>query len=103
MTKFDCTLDKPKSLKSESVNIKRLEYFCVLIHVICIVTVVLFHLLKKQDSSFSHRPHAPLRTYLTHAAMLEHVKRSFLHASYIWKQAIMPSGGTRFFQLGIGM
>ena len=49
----------------------------------------MLRLLKKQDSSFSHRAHAPLRTYLTHAALFEHVKRSFLHASYIWKQAIM--------------
>ena len=82
---------------------KRLECFCVLIRVICIVRVVLLHLLKKQDSSFSHRAHAPLRTYLIHAALFENIKKSFLHVSYIWKQANMPSGGTRFFQLGIGM
>ena len=54
---------------------KRLECFCVLI---CIVRVVLLHMLKKQDSSFSHRSHAPLRTNLTQAALFEHVKRSLL-------------------------
>ena len=82
---------------------ERLECFRVLIHVICKVRVVLLYLLKKQGSNFSHRAHTLLRTYLTHAALFEHVKRSFLHDSYIWKQAIMPSGGTRLFQLGIGM
>ena len=81
MTKFNCNLDKPRSLKPESVNMKRLECFCVC--VICIVRVVLLQLLKKQDSSFSHRAHALLRRYLTHAALFEHV----LHASYIWQSS----------------
>ena len=75
MTKFNCTLDKPGSLKSKYVPMKLLECFCVLI---CIVRVALLNLLKKQDSSFSHRAHATLRTYLTQAALFEHVKRSVL-------------------------
>ena len=68
-----------------------------------IVRVALLHLLKKQGSSFLHGDQAPLRAYLTHAPLFEHVKRSFLHDSHIWEQAIMPSGGTRLFQLGKGM
>ena len=64
---------------------ERLECFCVLIHVICIVRVVLLHLLKTQDISFSHTAHASLRTNLTHAALFEHVKKDHSYMLSIYE------------------
>ena len=59
MNKFNCTLDKPSSLKSVSVNMKPLECFCVLNA--CILRVGLLHLKHLQEAIF-HTDHAPLRT-----------------------------------------
>ena len=65
-------------------------YTCFMYSKNCIVTSV------KQDNSLSHTAQAPLKTYLTHA-------KDHSYMLHIWKQAIMPSGGTRLFQLEIGM